>query len=214
MEFEGWDDPDGVPIDIIIFGGRRAGMVPLVHESLDWDHGVFMGVSASSETTAAIIDKEGKMMPPRVRRDPFAMLPFCGYNMGDYFQHWFDMGDKVGKNAPRIFYVNWFRKDEKGNFIWPGFGDNSRILEWMCDRVDGRAGAVKTPIGMMPEIKDLDLEGVAISEEDMEKLLEVDISSWSRELEEIEAFLEQFGDHYTERLKRQVQGLKERLEEQ
>ena len=213
-EYDGWDDPDGVPIDIIIFGGRRAEMVPLVHESMDWDHGVFMGVSASSETTSAIIDKDGNLMPPQVRRDPFAMLPFCGYNMGDYFQHWFEMGDRVGDKAPRIFYVNWFRKDGKGRFLWPGFGDNSRILEWMCDRVDGKAGAIQTPIGLMPEMKDLDLKGVDISTQDMEKLLEIDVQAWSAEVDNIEEFLVQYGDHYTDRLRRQVQGLRERLKKQ
>ena len=210
-EFSGWDHPDGVPIDIIIFGGRRGEMMPLVHESFDWEHGVFMGASASSETTAAIIDRDGKSMPPQVRRDPFAMLPFCGYNMGDYFQHWFEMGDRLGDKAPRIFYVNWFRKDDDGRFLWPGFGDNSRVLEWMCDRVDGKAGARKTPIGMMPEEKDLDLDGVSLKPEALKKLFNVNMEAWKSEVGDIEAFLRQFGSHYTDRLKRQVEGLKERL---
>jgi len=210
-EFSGWDDPDGVPIDILIFGGRRGEMVPLVHESFNWDHGVFMGASASSETTAAIIDKDGNMMPPQVRRDPFAMLPFCGYNMGDYFQHWFEMGDKLGDKAPRIFYVNWFQKGEDGRFIWPGFGENSRVLKWMCERVDGKAGAKETPIGMMPEVKDLDLDGVDISADELEKLLSVDAQAWRTELDGVETFFQQFGDHYSERLKKQLDGLKERL---
>jgi len=210
-EFSGWDDPNGVPIDIIIFGGRRAEMMPLVHESFDWDHGVFMGASASSETTAAIIDKNGDMVPPKVRRDPFAMLPFCGYNMGDYFQHWFEMGDRLGDRAPRIFYVNWFRKDDSGRFLWPGFGENSRVLEWMCDRVDGKVGARETPIGLMPDIEGLDLEGLSIAEEDLDILLNVNIEAWKSEVEDIEMFLRQFGDHYTDRLKTQVEGLKKRL---
>ncbi|MDF1526468.1 MAG: phosphoenolpyruvate carboxykinase (GTP) [bacterium] len=210
-EFSGWDHPDGVPIDIIIFGGRRAEMMPLVHESFDWDHGVFMGASASSETTSAIIDKHGKMVPPQVRRDPFAMLPFCGYNMGDYFQHWFEMGDKLGENAPRIFYVNWFRKGENGQFIWPGFGENSRVLKWMCERVDDKGGARKTTIGMMPEEKDLDLEGISIPMGDLETLLNVNSEAWKSEVKDIERFLRQFGDHYTDRLKKQVEALKERL---
>jgi len=210
-EYSGWDDPDGVPIDILIFGGRRGEMVPLVHESFNWDHGVFMGASASSETTAAIIDKDGNMMPPQVRRDPFAMLPFCGYNMGDYFQHWFEMGDKLGDKAPRIFYVNWFQKGEDGRFIWPGFGENSRVLKWMCERVDGKAGATETPIGMMPEVKDLDLDGVDISADELEKLLSVDARAWRTELDGVETFFQQFGDHYSERLKKQLDGLKERL---
>jgi len=173
-----------------------------------------MGASASSETTAAIIDKDGQSMAPKVRRDPFAMLPFCGYNMGDYFQHWFEIGDRLGEKAPRIFYVNWFRKGDDGKFLWPGFGHNSRVLEWMCDRVDGRAGAVKTPIGMMPEQKDLDLEGVSATEEALGKLLSVNTEVWKSEVGDIEAFLKQFGDHYTDRLKRQVEALKERLKNQ
>jgi phosphoenolpyruvate carboxykinase (GTP) len=210
-EFSGWDDPDGVPIDILIFGGRRAEMMPVVHESFDWDHGVFMAASASSETTAAIIDKDGNMMPPQVRRDPFAMLPFCGYNMGDYFQHWFEMGDRLGDKAPRIFYVNWFRKGEDGRFLWPGFGENSRVLKWMCDRVDGKAVARETPIGMMPEEKDLDLTGVEIAPEDLEKLLSVNTEAWNAEVPDIEAFFQKFGDHYSERLKKQLDALKERL---
>ena len=210
-EFSGWDDPDGVPIDILIFGGRRAEMMPVVHESFDWDHGVFMAASASSETTAAIIDKDGNMMPPQVRRDPFAMLPFCGYNMGDYFQHWFEMGDRLGDKAPRIFYVNWFRKGEDGRFLWPGFGENSRILKWMCDRVEGKAGARETPIGMMPMAKDLDLSGLEMMPKDLEKLLSVNTEAWSTEVDDIEAFFQKFGDHYTDRLKKQLEELKERL---
>jgi len=210
-EFSGWDDPDGVPIDILIFGGRRAEMMPVVHESFDWDHGVFMAASASSETTAAIIDKDGNMMPPQVRRDPFAMLPFCGYNMGDYFQHWFEMGDRLGDKAPRIFYVNWFRKGEDGRFLWPGFGENSRILKWMCDRVEGKAGARETPIGMMPEESDLDLTGVEIAADDLGKLLSVNTEAWNTEVDDIEAFFQKFGNHYTDRLKKQLEELKERL---
>jgi len=209
--FSGWDDPHGVPVDIILFGGRRAEMMPLVHESFSWDHGVFMGAAASSETTAAIIDRDGNMVPPKVRRDPFAMLPFCGYNMGDYFQHWFEMGDRLGDKAPRIFYVNWFRKDDRGRFLWPGFGENSRVLEWMCDRVDGKAGAKETPIGMMPGIEDLDLDGLSIPEEDLKVLLSVNTEAWKSEIEDIEKFLRQFGGHYTDRLRRQVEDRKERL---
>ena len=170
-----------------------------------------MGTSASSETTFAIIDKEGNMMPPQVRRDPFAMLPFCGYNMGDYFQHWFEMGDRLGDKAPRIFYVNWFRKDEDGRFLWPGFGENSRVLKWMCDRIDGKAGAKDTPIGMMPEEKDLDLDGVSVTKEALEKLLSVNTEAWKSEVDDIESFLQQFGDYYSDRLKKQLNNLKERL---
>ncbi len=210
-EYSGWDDPDGVPVDAIIFGGRRAEIIPLVHECFDWDHGVFMGASASSETTAAIIDKDGNMMPPQVRRDPFAMLPFCGYNMGDYFTHWFEMGDRLGDKAPRIFYVNWFRKGRDGRFLWPGFGENSRVLKWMCERVDGKAGARETPIGMMPLAKDLDLSGLEMMPKDLEKLLSVDAGEWKEEVKDIEAFFEQFGDRYGERMKKQLEALKKRL---
>ena len=140
-----WEKPEGVPIDIFVFGGRRAGMVPLVTEAYGWDHGVFLGATASSETTAANIGAVGNL-----RRDPFAMQPFCGYDMADYFQHWLDMGDRLGDKAPRIFYVNWFRKTADGKWLWPGYGENSRVLEWMCERLEGTAGAVDTAIGRLP----------------------------------------------------------------
>jgi phosphoenolpyruvate carboxykinase (GTP) len=203
-----WEDPEGVPIDIFIFGGRRATTIPLVHEAFDWDHGVFMGASASSEITAAIIDKAGL---GHVRRDPFAMKPFCGYNMGDYFQHWFEMGDRMGDKAPRIFYVNWFRKGDNGRWLWPGFGDNSRALKWMCDRVDGKVSAKETPIGLMPEDDGLDLSGLSVTKEDMEELMAVDPKMWLSELPDIEAYFEQFGKHLPDRLRAQLVGLKERL---
>jgi len=201
-----WDEPEGVPIDIFLFGGRRSTTVPLVFEAFDWDHGVFLGATASSEATAAILDKVAP-----VRRDPFAMKPFCGYNMGDYFQHWFEMGDRMGAKAPRIFYVNWFRKGGDGRWLWPGFGDNSRILKWMCDKVDGKVGARETPIGLMPEKKDLDLSGLSVPSGDMEELLRVDPKAWTAESLEIEAFFDQFGSRLPERLKAQLETFKTRL---
>jgi phosphoenolpyruvate carboxykinase (GTP) len=201
-----WDDPEGVPIDIFLFGGRRSTTVPLVFEAFDWDHGVFLGATASSEGTAAILDKVAQ-----VRHDPFAMKPFCGYNMGDYFQHWFEMGDRMGAKAPRIFYVNWFRKGGDGRWLWPGFGENSRVLKWMCERVDGKVGATETSIGLMPKQEDLDLSGLPVSPQDMEELLRVDSRSWKAEYFDIETFFDQFGSHLPERLKIQLENFKKLL---
>jgi phosphoenolpyruvate carboxykinase (GTP) len=200
-----WETPQGLPIDIIIFGGRRSGVVPLVTEAFDWDHGVFMGATAASEPTAAILDNVG------IRYDPFAMLPFCGYNMGDYFQHWFDMGDKLKSQAPKIFYVNWFRKSTDGKFLWPGFGENSRALKWMCDRVDGKAGAKKTPIGYLPNDSDLDLRGLNVPPQDIKELLDVDAEAWKLEIPKMEKFFSQFGDRFPQRLRNQFNELKKRL---
>jgi len=201
-----WENPDGVPIDIFIFGGRRAGVVPLVNEAFDWDHGVFIGATAASETTAANIGSIGNL-----RRDPFAMKPFCGYNMGDYFQHWLDMGDKLGEKAPKMFYVNWFRKDDDGKWLWPGYGENSRVLIWMCQRVDGEIGATETPIGLQPNPEDLDLNGLSISDEDIATLFEVDTERWNAEIPDIEEYFEQFGDRLPDRIKQQLENLKKRL---
>ena len=201
-----WEKPQGVPIDIFVFGGRRTSVMPLVHEAYSWDHGVFMGATASSETTAANIGAVGDL-----RRDPFAMMPFCGYNMADYFQHWLDMGDRLGKHAPRIFYVNWFRKSTEGRWLWPGFGDNSRVLKWMCERVDGKAGAVETPIGLMPKEGDLDLTGLAVSAADLKELLRVDANAWKNELSDIEKHFGQFGNRLPERLRKQLNDLGKRL---
>ena len=200
-----WEIPQGLPIDIIIFGGRRSGVVPLVTEAFDWDHGVFMGATAASEPTAAILDNVG------IRYDPFAMLPFCGYNMGDYFQHWFDMGDKLKSQAPKIFYVNWFRKSAEGKFLWPGFGENSRALKWMCDRVDGKAGAKKTPIGYLPNDSDLDLRGLNIPPQDIKQILDVDVEAWKLEIPKMEKFFSQFGDRFPQRLRNQFNDLRTRL---
>ncbi len=201
-----WEKPEGVPIDIFVFGGRRAGVVPLVAEAFDWDHGVFLGATASSETTAANIGAVGNL-----RRDPFAMQPFCGYNMADYFQHWLNMGDRLGEHAPRIFYVNWFRKAPDGKWLWPGYGENSRVLKWMCERVDGTADAVATPIGNLPALEDLDLTGLDTPAEDLHELLRVDADAWRREVPTIEQHFAQFGERLPVRLQRQVEALRKRL---
>ncbi|MDD3953378.1 MAG: phosphoenolpyruvate carboxykinase (GTP), partial [Lentisphaeria bacterium] len=184
-----WENPEGVPIDIFVFGGKRTTTVPLVHEAFDFDHGVFMGATASSEPTAAALD----LSHVSLRFDPFAMTPFIGYHAGDYLQHWFEMGAKLADKAPKCFYVNWFRKDEKGKFMWPGFGDNSRVLKWMCDRVDGKAGAVETPIGMMPEIKDLSLDNLDIDQSVLEELLKVDRDAYKATLDNARKYLAEFG---------------------
>jgi phosphoenolpyruvate carboxykinase (GTP) len=200
-----WEKPEGLPIDIIIFGGRRSGVVPLVTEAFDWDHGVFMGATAASEPTAAALDNLG------IRYDPFAMLPFCGYNMGDYFQHWFEMGDKLQNKAPKIFYVNWFRKSSDGKFLWPGFGDNSRAIKWMCDRVDGKAEGRKTAIGYLPNSSDLDLRGLNVPAENINELLRVDAEAWKLEIPKMEKFFGQFGDRLPKRLGNQFNELRKRL---
>ncbi len=201
-----WENPEGVPIDIFVFGGRRAGVVPLVTEAFGWDHGVFMGATASSETTAANIGAVGAL-----RRDPFAMQPFCGYNMADYFQHWLDMGDRLGDKAPRIFYVNWFRKSPEGKWLWPGYGENSRVLKWMCERVEGRAGAQETAIGHLPRPEDLDLHGLSVSAEYLKELLRVDVAAWRNEIPDIQRHFGQFGARVPQRMHDQVCALEERL---
>ena len=201
-----WEKPEGVPIDIFVFGGRRSGVIPLVHEAFGWDHGVFMGATASSETTAANIGAVGDL-----RRDPFAMQHFCGYHMGDYFQHWLTMGDRFGEQAPRIFYVNWFRKSPEGKWLWPGFGENSRVLKWMCDRIEGKVGAVETPIGLMPQKGDIDLTGLAVTAADLEELQRVDADAWKAELADIERHFARFGDRLPQRLRKQLDDLRKRL---
>lgn len=201
-----WENPQGVPIDIFIFGGRRASLVPLVFQSYGWDHGVYLGSTAASETTAAVIGAVGNL-----RRDPFAMTPFCGYNMGDYFQHWFDMGDRLGDKAPKIFYVNWFRKNAEGKWLWPGFGENSRVLKWMCERIDGKVGARETAIGYVPSAEDLDLAGLKISQEFLSDLLHVDTEGWKAELPGVEKFFDSFGDRTPARLRKQLEALRKRL---
>ena len=201
-----WEDPEGVPIDIFIFGGRRSSVVPLVTEAFSWDHGVFMGATAASETTSANIGAVGNL-----RRDPFAMKPFCGYHMGDYFHHWFTMGDKLGAKAPRIFYVNWFRKSPEGRFLWPGFSDNSRVLKWICERVDGKVGARETPIGLMPKEGDLDLTGLDIPAGNLKALMDINLAEWKAEVPDIEKHFAVFGSRLPGRLKKQLEEMRKRL---
>jgi len=201
-----WEDPAGVPIDIFVFGGRRAHLMPLVREALNWDHGVFLGAAAASEPTAAALD-----VKVRLRHDPMAMLPFCGYNMADYWQHWFEMGDRLGPKAPRIFYVNWFRQDQAGKWLWPGFGENSRVLKWMCERVDGAVPGVETPLGRMPAPAELDLRGLTIPAQDLNELLRVDVEGLKAELPDLDAFMAQFGSRLPERMRQQIAAYKRRL---
>lgn len=201
-------NPDGVPIDAILFGGRRASVVPLVFETFDWEHGVFTGSVMGSETTAAQAGEVGKL-----RFDPFAMLPFCGYNMADYFGHWLEMGKKTDADKlPRIFHVNWFRRDEGGRFLWPGFGENSRVLAWIVDRVSGKAEASETPIGLVPAEGALNLEGLDISEEDIAALMAVNTDEWSEQLPQVREHYAKFGDRLPDELRAQLDGLIERLE--
>ncbi|GAA3473911.1 phosphoenolpyruvate carboxykinase (GTP) [Nonomuraea roseola] len=199
-----WQDPKGVPISAILFGGRRATAVPLVTESLSWQHGVFLGANVASEKTAAAEGKVGEL-----RYDPFAMLPFCGYNMGDYFGHWLAMGRREGAKPPRIYYVNWFRKDDAGRFIWPGFGENSRVLKWIVERLNGEAEAVPTPIGLLP--RTLDTDGLDLPEEDLRTLLTVDREVWREEAALIPAHFEKFGDHLPKELWSEYNALLDRL---
>ncbi len=202
-----FNDPQGVPISAIIFGGRRAKTAPLVYQARDWEHGVFVGSIMASETTAAAAGAVGV-----VRRDPMAMLPFCGYHMGDYFQHWLDMGKKLGDKAPKIFNVNWFRTDDEGHFIWPGFGDNMRVLMWILDRCEGKADAVETPIGYEPKPEDINLEGLNIDIETLKGLLDVDKELWKEDAAGIEEFYQKFGDKLPKELKAELETLKKNLD--
>lgn len=202
-----WEDPTGVPIDAILFGGRRATNVPLVTESLSWQHGVFLGATMASEKTAAAEGTVGEL-----RRDPFAMLPFCGYNMADYWGHWLRVGEFTSpEKLPRIYSVNWFRRDADGNFMWPGFGDNSRVLEWIVRRLEGEAGAVDTPIGRLPVASELDLEGVDVSPEAVQELFAIDNESWRAEADLTEEYFAQFGDRVPGALRGELADLRERL---
>jgi phosphoenolpyruvate carboxykinase (GTP) len=202
-----WEDPKGVPISAFLFGGRRATIVPLVYEAFNWQHGTFMGSIASSEKTAAAAGTVGEM-----RRDPFAMLPFCGYHMGDYFTHWLEMGKKTDTNKlPRIFYVNWFRKTSDGKWLWPGYGENSRVLKWIFDRIEGTGKAVETPIGYVPAPGAIDTSGLNVSDADMTELLKVDTNDWLKEVESIKKHYSQFGDRLPQGLKDELAALEKRL---
>ena len=203
-----WDDPAGVPISAILFGGRRATTVPLVIESFGWDHGVFLGANVASEKTAAAEGTVGEL-----RRDPFAMLPFCGYNMGDYFGHWLAIGAAAPDpgTLPRLFYVNWFRKDDDGRFVWPGFGENSRVLKWIVERLSGDAAAVETPVGNLPAPGALDLDGLRLSQADLDLLLTIDPQDWKLEADRMPEFFAMFGEHLPERLWELHQDLIDRL---
>jgi len=200
-----WDDPKGVPIDAIIFGGRRSTTIPLVYESFDWNHGVFIGSSISSETTAAQVGERGTL-----RHDPFAMLPFCGYNMGDYFKHWVNMGKKGKGKLPKIYGVNWFRK-EGGKYIWPGFGENGRVLKWIFERCDQKIQAVETEIGLMPNPSDLDISGLKINDDNLKALLTVDKDGWKKDVTELREYYNIFGKKIPKELKNQLDNLEKRL---
>ena len=200
-----WEDPEGVPISALIFGGRRARLAPLVYESNSWQHGVFVGATMASETTAAATGEVGVS-----RRDPMAMLPFCGYNMGDYFGHWLAMGPKL-KNPPKIFHVNWFRQDANGKFMWPGYGENVRVLKWMLDRIEGRAAATETPIGNVPTPASLTLDGLSISRDTLDDLLRVDSGDWIAEDEAVGKFFEKFGDRLPAAICQEQKALATRL---
>jgi phosphoenolpyruvate carboxykinase (GTP) len=203
-----WEDPNGVPISAILFGGRRPTTVPLVTQSRSWEHGVFLGSIVSSETTAAQAGGVGI-----VRRDPFAMLPFCGYHMGDYLAHWLRIGAGAPDPAklPKLFYVNWFRKGADGKFLWPGYGDNSRVVKWVLERVDGRGGVTETPIGLVPTPESLDTSGLDLTDAAVAELLVVDEDEWRREIPLIEEHYAKFGDRIPDELHDQLQGLEKRI---
>lgn len=200
-----WDNPAGVPISAILFGGRRATNVPLVAQARSWNHGVFMGATISSEMTAAAVGGLGQL-----RRDPFAMLPFCGYNMADYWGHWVNMG-RTFANVPKLFQVNWFRKNEAGDFIWPGFGENSRVLAWVVDRLENEAEGIDSPVGVLPNREDLPLDGLEISEQDLEALFDVDKNSWLAECDSTEEYFSQFDGRVPPELQAELADLKQRL---
>ena len=202
-----WESPKGVPISAFLFGGRRPSTIPLVNEAFSWEHGVFMGSAAGSETTAAALGKAGVL-----RRDPFAMLPFCGYHMGDYLGHWLSRAKRTDRSKlPKVFFVNWFRKNADGKWLWPGYGDNSRVLKWICERVEGTGKAVKTPIGFLPTEDAIDVSGLGMDKNDMKALLAVDPAGWKAEADDIGGYYAKLGDRLPEALKQELAGLKQRL---
>ncbi len=202
-----WQNPEGVPLSAILFGGRRPHTIPLANEAFDWEHGVFMGSACGSETTAAAIGAAGVM-----RRDPFAMLPFCGYNMGDYFTHWLSFAQRTDRSKlPKVYFVNWFLKSSSNKFLWPGYGENSRVLKWICERVDGAGKAQKTPIGNLPTPDALDLSGLDIPAEDLRDLLAVNVADWTTEIEDVAANYAKFGTHLPKQLTEQLDNLRRRL---
>jgi len=204
-----WQNPDGVPLSAILFGGRRPGTIPLVNEAFDWEHGVFMGSACGSETTAAATGQAGVL-----RRDPFAMLPFCGYNMGDYFAHWLSMPRRTERSKlPKIYFVNWFRRSVHGKFLWPGYGDNSRVLEWICERVEGTAKARKTAIGNLPTHDALNLSGLNLPSENVEEIIAVDIPGWKKEIDDVAENYKKLGSHLPEALNQQLDELRRRLDQ-
>ncbi len=202
-----WEDPQGVPISAVLFGGRRAGVIPLVTEAFNWRHGTFLGSIMGSETTAAAAGQVGTL-----RRDPMAMLPFCGYNMADYWAHWLGMGERSGAKMPRIFYVNWFRKDAEGRFLWPGYSENCRVLKWIFERCAGQAEALETPLGLIPEKGALDLRGLSLAADALDELLSVDIDGCRMELPSIEQYYQQFGSRLPEGLRHELKEFGKRLQ--
>ena len=202
-----WQNPEGVPLSAIMFGGRRPSTIPLVNEAFDWEHGVFMGSACGSETTAAALGQAGVL-----RRDPFAMLPFCGYNMGDYFAHWLSFAQRTERaKLPKVYFVNWFRKNADGKFIWPGYGDNSRVLKWICERVEGAGQAQPTAIGNLPAPGALDLNGLHLPAGSMERLLAVDVEGWRKEIADVAANYTKFGAQLPAALGAQLESLRQRL---
>jgi phosphoenolpyruvate carboxykinase (GTP) len=202
-----WQNPEGVPLSAIMFGGRRPSTIPLVNEAFDWEHGVFLGSSCGSETTAAAIGQAGVL-----RRDPFAMLPFCGYNMADYFAHWISFAKRGDRNKlPKVYFVNWFRKDSAGKWLWPGYGENSRVLKWICERVEGTAQADKTRIGNLPKPGAIDSTNLDLPPENFKTLAAVDAAGWKKEADDIGAYYAKFNGHLPKELTEQLAKLHERL---